>query len=99
MGGWRRDAVLETLRFSWYCLAMEPTLFALTPAQKDLLVSLSRETGKPVPALIAEALTALQEHVYPHHVNGETHGGDEDQAAPQPHEAPKPIWEQFIEAF
>jgi len=78
---------------------MEPTLFALTPAQKDLLVSLSRETGKPVPALIAEALTALQEHVYPHHVNGETHGGDEDQAATQPHEAPKPIWEQFIEAF
>ena len=78
---------------------MEATSFDLTPAQKDLLTSLSRETGKLVPALIAEALAGLQEHVHAHPVNGETQGGDEDQAALPPHEAPKPIWEQFIEAF
>jgi len=35
---------------------MEPTPFELTPAQKGVLESLSRETGKPVSALIAEAL-------------------------------------------
>ena len=38
---------------------MEATPFDLTPAQKDLLASLSHETGKLVPALIAEALAGL----------------------------------------
>ena len=78
---------------------MEATPFDLTPAQKDLLASLSRETGKPVPALIAEALAGLQKHVHAHHVNGETQGSDEDQAALPLHERPKPIWERFIEEF
>jgi hypothetical protein len=42
---------------------MEQTPFELTPEQKSLLATLSRETGKPIPALIAEALEELQEHV------------------------------------
>src|SRR5262245_27721737 len=41
---------------------MEPTPFELTHAQKDILATLSRETGKPIPALLAEALEVLQEH-------------------------------------
>ena len=41
---------------------METTPFDLTPEQKGLLATLSRETGKPVPALLAEALAVLQEH-------------------------------------
>ena len=61
-----------------------------------MLAALSRKTGKPIPALIAQALEELQEHVHPQHVNGDTHHG-EDQAAPPP-PAPQPIWEQFIAA-
>src|SRR5205823_4030142 len=34
--------------------------------QKGLLASLARETGRPIPALIAEALDELQERVHPH---------------------------------
>jgi hypothetical protein len=41
---------------------MEQTPFELTPEQKGLLASRSRETGKPIPALLAEALEVLQEH-------------------------------------
>ena len=40
---------------------MEQTSFELTPKQKGLLATLSRETGKPVPALLDEALEGLQE--------------------------------------
>ena len=39
---------------------MEQTPFALTPKQQRTLTALSRETGKPVPALLDEALEALQ---------------------------------------
>ncbi len=78
---------------------MEATPFDLTPAQKDLLESLARETGKAIPALLDEALEELKVHVRQHAVNGESHGRDTDHAAPPPHEAAKPIWEQFIEAF
>ena len=46
---------------------MEQTSFDLTPEQKGLLVTLSRATGKPVPALLAEALEVLQEHERLHH--------------------------------
>src|SRR2546425_4085605 len=79
-------------------MRMEPTPFELTPAQKGLLESLSRETGKPVPDLIAEALEGLQEHVHPQHANGETNGSDEHAATVPPPEAPKPIWELFEDA-
>jgi len=41
---------------------MEQTAFELTPEQKGLLATLSRETGKSIPALLAEALDVLQEH-------------------------------------
>ena len=78
---------------------MEATPFELTPAQKDLLESLARETGKAIPALLDEALEELKAHVRQHAVNGEPHSGDEGHAAPPSHEAPKPIWEQFIKAF
>jgi hypothetical protein len=44
---------------------MEQTPYALTPTQHALLTALSRETGKPIPALVDEALTALQERA-PH---------------------------------
>jgi hypothetical protein len=67
---------------------METTLFDLTPEQKRLLHSLSQETGKPVPALLAEALEALQHRLQPERA---------------PHNGPpaadyKPIWESFEEA-
>ena len=41
---------------------MERTPFELTPEQQGMLASLSRETSKPIPALIAKALEELQEH-------------------------------------
>jgi Antitoxin-like ribbon-helix-helix len=38
---------------------MASDAFVFTPEQKQLLASLSRETGKSIPALIAEALHLL----------------------------------------
>ena len=80
-------------------LRMEAAPFELTPAPKDLLESLAGETGKAIPALLDEALEELMAHVRQHAVNGEPHSGDGGHAALPSHEAPKPIWEQFIEAF
>jgi hypothetical protein len=40
---------------------MEPTSFELTPAQKGILATLSRVTGKSIPALLDEALEVLQD--------------------------------------
>jgi len=85
--------------FSWYRKRMEPTPFELTPAQKGLLESLARETGKAIPSSLDEALEGLKDHVRHHSVNGEPHERDRDTATPQPPDASKPIWEQFIEAF
>ena len=42
---------------------MDAHAFDLTPEQKDLLIALADETGKPVPALLAEALAGLQDQV------------------------------------
>jgi hypothetical protein len=42
---------------------MDAHAFDLTPEQKDLLVALAAETGKPIPLLLAEALAGLQDHV------------------------------------
>jgi hypothetical protein len=72
---------------------MEPIPFEFTPEQKGLLESLSCETGKPVAALIAEALEALQEHVRHTHGNG----SDEEQPA-LPLNTQKPVWELLEEA-
>ena len=78
---------------------MEQTPFELTPEQKGMLATLSRETGKPIPALLAEALKVLQEHERA----GHGHGTTDHQETPTPiassQKAPKPIWEQFAEAF
>lgn len=76
---------------------MEQTPFELTPEQKGLLASLSRETGKPIPTLLAKALEELQEHERLDHANGETNGNERD--GPAPEGASKPIWEVFAEAF
>ena len=76
---------------------METTPFDLTPEQKSLLESLSRETGKPIPALIAKALEDLQEHEHAGHTNGETNGHETE--APVPQEASKPLWERIVETF
>ena len=45
---------------------MEQTPFELTPEQKGILTTLSRETGKPIPALLDEGLEALQERAHGH---------------------------------
>src|SRR5882762_3915000 len=76
---------------------MEQTPFELTPEQKGLLASLSRETGKPTPTLIAKALEELQEHEHIDHANGETNGYKTE--APAPQEASKPLWERIPETF
>ena len=78
---------------------MEPTPFELTPAQKGVLESLSRETGKPVSALIAEALKELQEHVRHEDANGKANGSNEEEPAVPPQESRKPIWEIAEELF
>jgi hypothetical protein len=69
---------------------METIPFELTPEQKGLLASLSRETGKPIPTLLDEALEELQRR---------EHGHETSPALPPQSAAPKPIWEQFAEAF
>jgi len=51
---------------------MDTTPFDLTPEQKGLLASLSRETGTPIPALLAKALAELQAHERPHGAPDET---------------------------
>jgi len=67
---------------------MEQTPFELTPEQKDLLIALAEETGKPIPVLLTEALAGLQDQV-------QTRNGDPT-TPPTDHEAPpryKHLWE------
>jgi hypothetical protein len=64
-----------------------------------LLEALARETGKAIPALLDKALEGLKERMRQSPDNGESNRSDQDYAGPPPHEAPKPIWEHFIEAF
>ena len=78
---------------------MEPTPFELTPEQKGMLASLSHETGKPLPALlaaIAAALEELQERERLQH--DDTSNGHEIPASTEAQESGKPIWELFEEA-
>ena len=78
---------------------METNPFDLTPAQQGLLAALAKETGKPIYALIAEALDDLQEHVHAAQVQPPGNGGPGTQASPMP-AAPakkKPIWEVAAE--
>src|SRR6266446_5873659 len=60
-------AVIANAGFSCYSTSMEPTPYALTPKQQGILATLSRETGKPIPALLDEALEVLQEQERLHH--------------------------------
>jgi hypothetical protein len=73
---------------------MEKTPFELTPEQQGLLASLALETGKPIPALIAEALQRLQEQARLGQVQDDT----ARESAIQPRKTRQPIWEKFIEA-
>jgi hypothetical protein len=86
--------LLEMPALSWYGLHMEKTPFELTPEQKSLLASLALETGKTIPALIAEALHRLQEQERLGQVQDDT----VRESAIQPRKTCKPIWEKFIEA-
>jgi len=78
---------------------METTPFDLTPEQKNLLVALAQETGKPIPALLAEALDELQEHVHATQLQHPGHDGHGTQATPVPVAPPrkKHIWEVAAE--
>src|SRR5712691_2992633 len=89
--------VLKRLSFPGMVRGMETTPFDLTPEQKGILASLSRETGKPIPALIAKALEELQEREHAGHAASETNGDATE--APAPQEAYKPIWERICETF
>jgi hypothetical protein len=77
---------------------MEQTSFALTPKQQGILATLSRETGKPISALLDEALEVLQEHERSSHDHGTTGGHETPAPVASPQEASKPIWEIFEEA-
>ena len=79
---------------------MEPTPFELTPEQQGMLAALSRETGKPIPALIAEALEELQEHVHRgHDRNGDAATPHEArERMPEPRKPSKPFWQKALEA-
>jgi len=77
---------------------METTPFDLTPAQKGMLASLSRETGKPVAALLAEALEALQAQAHMGREHGTANGQETATPTAVPPDARPPIWEAFIEA-
>lgn len=78
---------------------MDTNPFGLTPEQKGLLVALAQETGKPIPALIAEALDELQEHVHATQVQHRDNGGQRNPASPAPASPPKKkhIWEVAAE--
>jgi len=72
---------------------MEATPFDLTPAQKGLLASLARETGKAIPSLLDEALEGLKLHVRPRHVQSAPNGGTAAETGHPPAPTTKHIWE------
>ena len=77
---------------------MEQTPFELTLKQKGILAALSCETGKPIPALLDEALETLQEHERSGHDHGTGESHEPPPSVASPQEAPKPIWEIFEKA-
>jgi hypothetical protein len=77
---------------------METTPFDLTPEQKDLLKSLSEETGKPISALLAAALEGLQVQMRPDRANGEVASSQNGPSPQATEDMRKPIWEKMIEA-
>jgi hypothetical protein len=77
---------------------METTPFDLIPEQKGMLAALSHETGRPISALIAQALKELQEHAHLERKTGVANGHEPGTPAAVPQEARTPIWEALIEA-
>ena len=77
---------------------MDTTPFDLTPEQKGMLASLSRETGKPIPVLLAKALEALREREHSDPTHDETNGHKTAEAPVRP-EPSQPIWECIRETF
>lgn len=77
---------------------MDTKSYDLTPEQKGLLESLSRQTGKDIPSLIAEALGKLKADVRPND-DRDSNDADGKQADAQLEEERKPIWEQIRENF
>ena len=79
---------------------METTPFELTPEQKGMLASLSRETGKPIPTLLAAIAAALEELQEREHLEQDDTSNDHETTAPTPEaqESHKPIWELIEEA-
>jgi len=73
---------------------MEPTPFELTPEQKGMLASLSRETGKPFPTLLAAIAAALEELQEREHASQA-----QDEANGHETEASPPIWERIRATF
>ena len=73
---------------------MEKTPFELTTEQKDLLQSLSQETGKSISVLLAEALEGLREHVRLDHLHNGKNGDQQQVEHPS-----KPIWDVADELF
>jgi predicted DNA-binding protein len=91
---------LAPRRFPWYGVIMETSPFELTPEQKGMLASLSRETGKPMATLlaaIAAALEELQEREQAAQAQDEANGHETEPPAPQ--EASLPIWERIRQTF
>lgn len=74
---------------------MEKTPFELTKEQQGLLASLALETGKPIAALLDEALESLQEQERKGHdrATHEQEGRMPSVAAPH-----KPFWQKALEA-
>lgn len=77
---------------------METTPFDLTPEQKDLLKSLSEETGKSISALLAAALESLQAQICPDSSNGAVASSQNGPPSQPTEDIRKPIWEKMIEA-
>jgi hypothetical protein len=67
---------------------MDANAFDLTPEQKDLLVALADETGKSIPALLAEALEGLQDQVQARPCAPATARNGDPTTPPADHEAP-----------
>jgi hypothetical protein len=63
---------------------MEQTPFELTPEQKGMLASLSRETGKPVATLLAAIAAALEELEEREHPAPRAYDEPADTAPPPP---------------
>jgi hypothetical protein len=79
--------------------SMEHTLFELTPEQQDFLAALSRQTGKAIPTLLAEALEGLAARVRLEESEHATNGSPAEERIPKSAAVHKPIWAQFVDAF